>query len=162
MSRTKTAGREITRTSSRPSYPCIVMRGGTSRGLFFHKRDMPQDFELRDRILMAAMGGPDPRQVDGLGGADLLLSKAVTVGPSEREAVDVDCTFFSIPPGKQKVAKGANCGNLISAVALFAVEEGIVTAEQGEAQVRVYNTDSDTLVEARIRDGTLGLPRLSD
>ena len=71
------------------SIPCVVMRGGTSRGLFFHEHDLPRDPHLRDRVIMGAMGAPDPRQVDGLGGADMLLSKVAIVACSMDADVDV-------------------------------------------------------------------------
>jgi len=129
------------------SFPCVVMRGGTTRGLFFHRRDLPEDPGLRDRVLMAAIGGPDPRQVDGLGGADLLLSKVAIVAASRDPRADVACTFGSVPPGSPKVVYGTNCGNLIGAVALFAVQEGLVDHDGTSAPIRIYNEDADSLVE---------------
>jgi 2-methylaconitate cis-trans-isomerase PrpF len=124
------------------------MRGGTTRGVFFNADDLPADPEKRDRILMAVVGGPDPRQVDGIGGADLLLSKVSIVWPSERPDADVECSFGSITPGSRTIKYGANCGNLISAVALFAWQEGLLGGSP--EMVRIYNPDSGTTVEARL------------
>jgi len=126
---------------------CVVMRGGTSRGVFFHAADLPQDPVRRDAVLLAAIGGPDPRQVDGLGGADLLLSKVALVWPAERPDADVACSFGSVTPGSTRVKYGSNCGNLSSAVACFAREEGLVPPDA--ERVRVYNPDSGVLMEAR-------------
>jgi methylitaconate Delta-isomerase len=126
---------------------CVVMRGGTSRGVFFHAADLPRDAARRDAVLMAAIGASDPRQVDGLGGADLLLSKVAVVWPSERPDADVACSFGSIPPGSARVKYGSNCGNLSSAVACFARQEGLVAPEA--ERVRLHNPDSGVLMEAR-------------
>jgi 2-methylaconitate cis-trans-isomerase PrpF len=125
------------------------MRGGTSRGVFFHAGDLPADPARRDAILMAVVGGPDPRQVDGLGGADLLLSKVALVWPSERADADVECCFGSITPGSTRVKYGANCGNLSSAVACFARQEGLVAPDAD--RVRLHNPDSGVTMEARWR-----------
>lgn len=130
--------------------PCIVMRGGTSRGLFFRREDLPADDKARDRVLVAAVGGPDPRQVDGIGGADLLLSKIVVLSPSARTGVDIDVTFGSVAPGRATPAYGANCGNLIAAAALYAAQEHLVATSEGQATVRMYNTDSDSIIEGRL------------
>ena len=132
------------------SVRCVVMRGGTTRGFFFQAKDLPRDPEARDRLLMAIVAGHDLRQVDGLGGADLLLSKVAVVWPSAHSDADVDCLFGSITPGDARIKYGANCGNLISAVALFAVEEGLCGTLDGA--VRIYNPDSNTRVEASFLD----------
>jgi 2-methylaconitate cis-trans-isomerase PrpF len=123
------------------------MRGGTSRGAFFHASDLPSDPTMRDRMLMAVIGGPDPRQVDGIGSADLLLSKVAVVWPSARPDVDVECRFGSVTPGSAIIKYGANCGNLSSAVACFAREEGLV--DPFAETVRIYNPESGTKMEAR-------------
>jgi 2-methylaconitate cis-trans-isomerase PrpF len=102
---------------------------------------------------MAAIGGPDPRQVDGLGGADLLLSKVAIVEPGRGGDADVECRFGSIPPGSESVKYGANCGNLSSAVALFSTDEGL--ADGAAERIGIRNTDSGTFMEARFLD----LPR---
>jgi 2-methylaconitate cis-trans-isomerase PrpF len=129
------------------SVRCVVMRGGTTRGVFFDARDLPADPVRRDAMLMAVIGGPDPRQVDGLGGADLLLSKVALVWPSRRPGIDVECQFGSITPGSARIKYGANCGNLSSAVACFARQQGIVAP--AAEQVRLFNPDSGTAMVAR-------------
>jgi len=130
--------------------PCIVMRGGTSRGLFFQEHDLPQDPIIRDRVIMAAVGAPDPRQVDGLGGADMLLSKVAIVSGSADAGVDIECEFANIAPGKDRPTYGTNCGNLIAAVALFAIDEGFVPVQRERSTIRIRNRNSGDLVEARI------------
>lgn len=130
------------------------MRGGTSRGVFFHAGDLPTDLEQRDRVLMNVIGASDPRQVDGLGGADLLLSKVALVWPSDRADADVECCFGSIPPGSKGVKFGANCGNLASAAACFARQEGLV--DDSRDLVRLYNPDSGSRMEARLRPREAG------
>ncbi len=130
------------------SIRCVVMRGGTTRGVFFHAEDLPAETDARDRVLMAVIGGPDPRQVDGIGGADLLLSKVALVWPSDRAGVDVECRFGSITPGSKSIKYGANCGNLAAAVALFALQEGLV--DPAAQRVRIRNPDSNAIMEARL------------
>ena len=131
--------------------PCVVMRGGTSRGLFFHEHDLPRDPHLRDRVIMGAVGAPDPRQVDGLGGADMLLSKVAIVACSMDADVDVECEFANIAPGKDWPTYGTNCGNLVAAVALFAIDEGLVSAQYKSSAVRIKNRNSGDIIEARIK-----------
>jgi methylitaconate Delta-isomerase len=128
---------------------CVVMRGGTSRGVFFDAAELPTEAAHRDAILLSVIGGSDPRQVDGLGGADLLLSKVALVWPSTRADADVECRFGSITPGSPVVKFGANCGNLSSAAACFARDEGLVAP--GAGCVRLFNPDSGTSMEARWR-----------
>src|ERR1043165_10121316 len=91
--------------------PVIFMRGGTSRGPFFKATDLPQDVSARDRVLLAAMGSPDPRQIDGLGGADTLTSKVAIVSKSTRPGVDVDYLFAQVDIGKPLVDTNPSCGN---------------------------------------------------
>lgn len=130
---------------------CVVMRGGTSRGLFFHEQDLPADPARREQVIMGALGAPDPRQVDGLGGADMLLSKVAIIARSESADADVECEFANMAPGKERPTYGTNCGNLVSAVALFAVEEGLVPAGKGDSVVRIRNRNSGSLIVAHIR-----------
>ena len=131
---------------------CVVMRGGTSRGLFFHEQDLPSDPALRDQAIMGAVGAPDPRHVDGLGGGDMLLSKVAIVAGSQRDDADVECEFANLTPGKDRPTYGTNCGNLVGAVALFAVEEGLVEANGEEPKVRVLNRNSGGIVEVRFAE----------
>lgn len=131
--------------------PAVFMRGGTSKGVFFHARDLPSDREGWNAVFRAAMGSPDPyeRQLDGMGGGISSLSKAVVIEPSARPGIDVDFTFAQVDVTSELVDYGATCGNLSSAVGPFAVDEGLVEAKRSEALVRVYNTNTDKAFEAR-------------
>jgi 2-methylaconitate cis-trans-isomerase PrpF len=99
---------------------------------------------------MAAVGAPDPRQVDGLGGADMLLSKVAIVSGSVEAGIDIECEFANIAPGKDRPTYGTNCGNLVSAVALFAIDEGFVPVHREDSAIRIRNRNSGDLIEARI------------
>jgi len=131
--------------------PAIFMRGGTSKGLFFHRRDLPAEPADWDPIFLAAIGSPDPygRQLDGMGGGISSLSKVMVVARSGRTDADVDYTFGQVAVGEPLVDYGGNCGNLTSAIGPFAVDEGLVRTGDGEARLRLYNTNSDKLIEAR-------------
>ena len=111
--------------------PCLFLRGGTSRGPFFRAADLPADTALRDRVLLAAMGSPDARQIDGLGGAHPLTSKAGIVSPGSKPGVDLDFLFAQLQPDRDTVDTTPNCGNMLAAVVPFALETGMV-APQGE------------------------------
>jgi 2-methylaconitate cis-trans-isomerase PrpF len=137
--------------------PAVFMRGGTSKGLFFHAGDLPADPPARDRLLLAALGSPDPfgRQLDGMGGGISSLSKAAVIGPPSRPGADVDYTFAQVAVDRPVVDLGANCGNLSSAVGPFAVDEGLCPRADGPALVRIHNTNTGRLIHARlaVRDG---------
>jgi len=137
--------------------PAVFLRGGTSKGLFFHARDLPTDPAARDRLLLAALGSPDPygRQLDGMGGGISSLSKAAIIGPPTRPEADVDYTFAQVAVDQPVVDYGANCGNLSSAVGPFAVDEGLCPRGDGRALVRIHNTNTATLIHATftVRDG---------
>lgn len=123
--------------------PTLFMRGGTSRGPFFLESDLPADTAARDRVLLAVMGSPDPRQIDGLGGAHPLTSKVGIVRKSAVPGVDLDFLFAQLQPNKDLVDTTPNCGNMLAAVVPFALERGIV-APQGETttlRVLTLNTD---------------------
>ncbi len=94
--------------------PCTVMRGGTSKGLYFHAADLPADRQTRDRVLLAAMGSPDVRQIDGMGGAHPLTSKVAVISPSGRPDADVDYLFLQVVVDKPEVSDSQNCGNLLA------------------------------------------------
>lgn len=158
------AGGPITAaTRRRESYPAVFMRGGTSRALFFHRRDLPEgnpgrDTAEWDRIFCAALGTPDAngRQLDGMGGGISSLSKVAVIGPPSRADVDVDYTFAQVAIGELLVGYRGNCGNISSAVGPFTVEEGLVPAPRdGEAVVRIHNTNTGKVIEGRfaMRDG---------
>ena len=108
------------------------MRGGTSHGPFFRASDLPADIATRDRVLLAAMGSPDARQIDGIGGADPLTSKVAIVSRSSRPGIDVDYLFCQVWVDKAEVSTQQNCGNILAGVAPFAIERGL---EIGRAHI---------------------------
>jgi len=130
----------------------VFARGGTSKALLFHQRDLPTAREEWGPIFLAAMGAPDPngRQLDGMGGGTSSLSKVCVVGPPTHADADVDYTFAQIGVDRASVDYGANCGNMSAAIGPFAVDEGLVTAERdGEITVRIHNTNTGKLIHAR-------------
>jgi len=131
--------------------PVIFMRGGTSRGPYFKAEDLPQDTATRDRVLLAAMGSPDPRQIDGLGGADTLTSKVAIVSKSTRPGVDVDYLFAQVDISKPIVDTAPSCGNMLACVAPFALETGMIPAQDGETRVMIYNVNTEARIEAVVQ-----------
>jgi 4-oxalomesaconate tautomerase len=131
--------------------PCIFMRGGTSRGPYFRADDLPSDVAMRDRVLLAAMGSPDVRQIDGLGGADTLTSKVAIVSKSERLGVDVDYLFAQVDVGRPIVDTNPSCGNMLAGVAPFAIETGLFPAQDGETRVMIYNVNTESRIEAVVQ-----------
>ncbi|HEU4600788.1 MAG TPA: 4-oxalomesaconate tautomerase [Steroidobacteraceae bacterium] len=139
------------------SIPCTVMRGGTSKGLYFHERDLPSDRELRDRVLLAAMGSPDARQIDGMGGGHPLTSKVAVIKKSTRPNVDVDYLFLQVVVGKAEVSDSQNCGNILAGVGPWAIEQGLVPISGATTPVRIHmvNTDSAAVAYVATPDGTV-------
>ncbi|MGL5735957.1 MAG: 2-methylaconitate cis-trans isomerase PrpF family protein [Beijerinckiaceae bacterium] len=137
--------------------PCVFYRGGTSKGMFFHRHHLPEDRAAADRILLAAIGSPDPyqRQLNGMGGGLSSLSKAVIIGPSTHPQADVDYTFVQLAVDEPVADWTNNCGNLSSAVGHFAVDEGLVRAHDGEVLVRIHQTNTKKLIHSRfdVRNG---------
>ena len=131
--------------------PCMFMRAGTSRGPFFLLEDLPDDPEVRDRVLLAAMGSPDPRQIDGLGGATTVTSKVAMVSPSERPGIDVDYHFAQVWLDKAIVDTAPSCGNMLAGVGPFAIERGLVTADADETRVRIYDVNTGSRIEAIVQ-----------
>ena len=133
--------------------PCIFYRGGTSKGMFFHPHHLPQDRAEIDKILLAAIGSPDPygRQLNGMGGGLSSLSKAVIIGPSTHPDADVDYTFIQLAVDAPVADWTNNCGNLSSAVGHFAVDEGLVPARDGEVLVRIHQTNTKKLIHSRFQ-----------
>ncbi len=125
---------------------CVIMRGGTSKGVFFHEDDLPRDAAKRDKIILAIMGTPDPRQIDGLGGADNLTSKIVIIGRSKDPSADLTYTFGQVGIDLPYVSYSANCGNLSAAVGVFAIEEGLIKPVAPTTRVRIYNTNTRQLL----------------
>ena len=132
------------------SIPCVFMRGGTSRGPFFLASDLPDDPAMRDKVLLAVMGSPDDRQIDGLGGADPLTSKVAIVGPPTREDCDVDYLFAQVVVTEAVVDVSPNCGNMLAGIGPFAIEHGLVPAQDGETEVRIHMVNSGDKAVARI------------
>ncbi|MGQ7793155.1 2-methylaconitate cis-trans isomerase PrpF family protein [Faunimonas sp. B44] len=132
--------------------PAAFIRGGTSKAIVFHASDLPADTAVRDAIILAAIGSPDPngRQLDGMGGGMSSLSKICIVGPPSRPDADVDYTFGQVAIAAPKVDYAGNCGNMSSAIGPFAVDEGLVAAPaDGEAVVRIHNTNTAKIIVAR-------------
>jgi 4-oxalomesaconate tautomerase len=126
------------------------MRGGTSKGLYFHARDLPGDVGLRDRVLLAAMGSPDVRQIDGMGGAHPLTSKVAVIAPSRRSDAQVDYLFLQVAVDKAEVSDSQNCGNLLAAVGPWSIENGLVAASGDETAVRIHMVNTQSMAVARV------------
>lgn len=131
--------------------PCVLMRGGTSKGPYFHLSDLPEDPETRNRVLLSVMGSPDARQIDGLGGADWLTSKVAMVGPSSRDDADLDYLFAQVMIDRDFVDLAPNCGNLTSGVGPFAIEAGLIKPTDPETIVRIFNVNTGAVIEAVIQ-----------
>lgn len=129
--------------------PCLLMRGGTSKGAFFLASDLPADPGDRDDLLLRIMGTPDPRQVDGLGGAHPLTSKVAVISPSSEAAADVDYLFLQVGVDTAFVTDRQNCGNILAAVGPFAVERGLVRASETQTDVRIRMVNTGSLATAR-------------
>lgn len=126
------------------------MRGGSSRGGFFLDQDLPPKGPERDAVLLAAYGSPDNRQIDGIGGADPLTSKAAVVKRSDRADADVEYSFYQVGIEQPKISIGGSCGNMLAAVGPFAIRQGLVPAVEPETVVRIYTTNTKQVVIARI------------
>lgn len=138
---------------------CMVMRGGTSKGAYFLRDDLPRDTDLRDDLLLRLMGSPDRRQIDGIGGAHPLTSKVAVVAPAtDDEQADVQYLFLQVGVGEPLVSGQQNCGNLLAGVGPFAIERGLISqqAHEGRIRIRMLNTDGLATATFPLRDG---LPR---
>jgi 4-oxalomesaconate tautomerase len=131
--------------------PCMWMRGGTSKGAYFIAEDLPTDTGARDALLLAAMGSPDPRQIDGMGGANPLTSKVAVVKRSQRSGVDVDYLFLQVFVDQPTVTDAQNCGNMLAGVGPFAIERGLVAATGHETLVRIYMENTGQVALARVQ-----------
>lgn len=125
--------------------PCMLIRGGTSRGAYFHRADLPTDDEARNALLLRIMGGPDPLQVNGVGGGHPLTSKVAVVQPSQNPKADVDFLFLQIDPIAQTVSDVQNCGNILAGVGLFAIAQGLVPAQDPTTTVRVFMSNTGAM-----------------
>lgn len=130
---------------------CMWMRGGTSKGGFFLAEDLPSNAEERNTLLVRIMGHGDARQIDGMGGAHPLTSKIAVVSRSAREGCDVDYLFLQLQPDTGAISDSQNCGNMLSAVGSFAIERGLVTAEDGQTNVRVFMVNSDSRADLMVQ-----------
>jgi 2-methylaconitate cis-trans-isomerase PrpF len=130
--------------------PAVFMRGGTSKAIMFHARDLPADRAVWDDLFAAAMGSPDPfgRQLDGMGGGVSSLSKVCVLAPSARPDADIDYTFAQVQIREKRVDYKSNCGNMSSAVGPFAVDEGLVRASGHSTTVRIFNTNTRKVIRA--------------
>lgn len=131
--------------------PCALMRGGTSKGLYFLASDLPSEPGLRDRVLLAALGSPDERQIDGVGGAHPLTSKVAIIGPSSRPDADVDYLFLQVVVDRAEVSDSQNCGNILAGVGAFAIDSGLVCAGTEFTDVRIHMVNTDGIAVARIQ-----------
>src|SRR5271166_5435755 len=148
--------------------PAVFMRGGTSKALMLHARDLPPDRGHWAPLFTAAMGTPDPygRQLDGMGGGVSSLSKVCVLAPSQREDADIDYTFAQVLIKEARVDYKGNCGNMSAAVGPFAVDEGLVRPNGDQANIRIFNTNTSKVIhanfpveEGRARyDGDLVIP----
>ena len=127
------------------------MRGGTSKGAYVLASDLPTDIAERDRILLSAMGSPDPRQIDGIGGADPLTSKVAVISPSSRPGIDVDYLFLQVWVDRPEVSDKQNCGNILAGVAPFAIERGLVRGCDPVTQVRIFMVNTSQTVVATVQ-----------
>lgn len=141
--------REVTR------FRTCIYRAGTSKGIFLHENDLPQEKETRDQVILAIFGSPDRRQIDGLGGADVLTSKLALISPSSVDGADVDYTFGQVDLENAYISYSGLCGNISSGIASFAIEEGLVRAVEPVTTVRIHskNTDQIYITKVPIKNG---------
>jgi 4-oxalomesaconate tautomerase len=130
--------------------PSTLMRGGTSKGLYFHAKDLPHSTRARDAALLAAMGSPDPRQIDGVGGAHPLTSKIALISPSKRADADVDYLFLQVVVDKAEVSDSQNCGNILAGVGPWAIENGLVPVAGDTTPVRIHMLNTHSIAVAHV------------
>ena len=137
--------------TSQTAIACLFMRGGTSKGPFFNEADLPADIPTRDQVLLAVMGSPDKRQIDGLGGAHPLTSKVGIVRKSTTPGVDLDFLFAQLQPDKDTVDTSPNCGNMLAAVVPFALETGMVQVQADTSTYRVLTLNTDMQCDVTVQ-----------
>lgn len=130
--------------------PFVLMRGGTSKAVFVRGSALPADRAMRDAVILSLFGSPDPRQIDGLGGADLLTSKLAIIDPPTRSDADLDYTFAQVSISEPVVDYDINCGNISAAVGAYAVDEGLVDVEAPVTNVRIHNTNTGRILLAKV------------
>lgn len=135
--------------------PCVYMRGGTSKAVFFHDEDLPKDVIARDKVILSAFGSPDRRQIDGMGGANTSTSKVAIIKKSSRPGIDVDYDFGQVDVFAPIVGKTMNCGNISSAVGPYSIDEGLVKAVEPVTEVHIYNTNTkkEIIAQVPVKDG---------
>jgi len=133
------------------SVRCMLMRGGTSKGAYFLADDLPAEVAARDRVLLNVMGSPDPRQVDGIGGAHPLTSKVAIVSRSADPACDIDFLFCQVGIAEPLVDTTPNCGNILAGVAPFAIERGLIKAGHPETRVKVRTVNTGTIADILVQ-----------
>jgi len=131
--------------------PCTIMRGGTSRGPYFLASDLPQERSVQEAVLSAAMGSGNVMQIDGVGGGYTLTSKTAIVAPSSHPDADVDYLFAQVSVEETSVDVGPSCGNILSGVGPFAIEKGLISAQDGETTVRVRNLNTNSFIEVVVK-----------
>ncbi len=137
--------------SSQTAIRASLIRGGTSKGLYFHADDLPDDVATRDRVLLAAMGSPDVREIDGVGGGHPLTSKVAVVRRSTRPDADVDYLFLQVWPDRAEVSDNQNCGNLLAGIGPFALDQGLIEPRGDVTSVRIWMENTQSLAVARIQ-----------
>ena len=130
--------------------PCVIMRAGTSKGIFLKENDVPAPGPARDKIVLDIFGSPDKRQIDGLAGADPLTSKLAIVGPGSVPGADVDYTFAQVSISDAVVDWNGNCGNISAGVAPFAVDESLVRAHEGLNEVTIWQTNTKKMMKSYV------------
>lgn len=133
-----------------PAIRCALMRGGTSKGTFFLADDLPTDITTRDALLLSIMGSPDATQIDGIGGGHPLRSEVAIVNKSPEPNVDVDYLFAQVVVDEPRVDTSQNCGNMLAAVAPFAIERGLVAAQDGMTMVRVRTLNTGSITDLEV------------
>lgn len=137
--------------------PVMLMRGGSSKGVYILEDDLPENQEKWEPILLRLMGSPDKKQIDGLGGSQSVTSKVAIVKKSSRPDADVDYTFAQVSVDKPLVSYRGNCGNISSGVGPFAIERGLIEAKEGITSVRIYNTNTKKVIiaDVKTREGSV-------
>ncbi|KTC63554.1 4-oxalomesaconate tautomerase [Pseudomonas fluorescens ABAC62] len=130
--------------------PCLMMRGGTSKGAYFLADDLPPEGPLRDQVLLAVMGSPDTRQIDGIGGANSLTSKVAIIRRSERQDADVDYLFAQVSVERAHVDYGQNCGNILAGVGPFSIERALINADESQTTVRIFMQNTGQIAVANV------------
>lgn len=131
--------------------PAVVMRGGTSKGLYFLKEDLPAPDSARDRVLLAMMGSPDARQIDGMGGAHPLTSKVAIISQATDDEADLDYLFLQVVVDEARVSDGQNCGNILAGVGPFAIEKGLVAIDSDETSIRIRMLNSGGIAVVHVK-----------